>query len=214
VIDGDVLGNRGGWPSTSATLLGRVQRGGNDDDAWGRFVALYRPLVFKWCSDGGRQPSDAEDVCQEVFRAVSGAIGTFEHGRNGGTLRGWLRRITTNAAADWGRRRNKGEPLGAGGSDAHADMLAVPAPSADDTEDEATTRAEERMLLRQAVMGILTDFQPQTRDIFCRVVVDRETPADVARALGVKDHVVYLAKSRVLKRLREEYADLIDLEQL
>ena len=121
--DGSVLEDRGS--ATSPSLLARVQGAAPDPVAWRRFVDLYEPLIIGWCRAGGLQLVDAEDVCQEVFKAVCGKIGQFEHGRNGGTLRGWLRRITANAVATWGRGRN-GRPIGAGGSDALAALLAVP----------------------------------------------------------------------------------------
>jgi RNA polymerase sigma-70 factor, ECF subfamily len=193
--------------------LARIQGDTPDPAAWRRFVDLYEPLISGWCRAGGLQPADAEDVCQEVFKAVCGKIGQFEHGRGGGTLRGWLRRITANAVATWGRRKN-GLPTGAGGSDALAAMQSVPDPTAVDAHDSALTREEKRAMLRRAVMGSLTGLSEQTREIFCRLMVDRESPAHVAAALNVRADVVYTAKSRVLKRLKEEYSNLIDFNDL
>jgi RNA polymerase sigma-70 factor (ECF subfamily) len=195
------------------SLLARVQGESPDPAAWRRFVDLYEPLILGWCRASGLQSADAEDVCQEVFKAVCGKIGQFEHGRGGGTLRGWLRRITANALASWGRRQNA-HPAGAGGSDALAAMLTVPNPTAANVDDCALTREEKRALLRRAVMGSLAGLAEQTREIFCRLVVDRESPAHVAAAMKVRVDVVYTAKSRVLKRLKEEYGDLIDLGDL
>jgi len=189
--------------------LERVRRGPTDAAAWQKFVALYEPLVASWCRADGLQAADVEDVCQDVFRGVCGKIAAFERGRAGGTLRGWLRTITTNAVINLGRRK-AGHQAGAGGSDALAAMLAVPDPAT--SADDGPTVEEKRLLLRQAVTGILQDVQSQTREIFCRVVVDRQAPADVAADLNVAVHVVYMVKSRVLKRLRDEYADLIDLD--
>jgi RNA polymerase sigma-70 factor (ECF subfamily) len=173
---------------------------------------LYEPLVSGWCRTSGLQPADAADVCQEVFKTVCGNIGKFEHGRGGGTLRGWLRRITANAVATWGRRQ-KGLAAGAGGSDAFAALQALPDRTAADGDD-ALTREEKRALLRRAVLGSLAGLSEQTREIFCRLVVDQQPPALVAEALNVRADVVYTAKSRVLKRLNEEYADLIDFDDL
>lgn len=208
MIDGDVLDDKG-WSSTSISLLERVRQGPADAVAWRRFVALYEPLVASWCRAAGLQAADVDDVCQEVFRGVCGRIAAFERGRAGGTLRGWLRTITTHAVFDLGHRKAR-QQSGAGGSDALAALLAVPDPAT--SADDGPTVEEKRLLLRQAVTGILQDVQPQTREIFCRVVVDRQAPAVVAADLNVAVHVVYLVKSRVLKRLRDEYGDLIDLD--
>jgi RNA polymerase sigma-70 factor (ECF subfamily) len=93
-------------------------------------------------------------------------------------------------------------------------MLNVPEPTADDALDSALTREEKRAMLRRAVMGSLTGMSEQTREIFCRLVVDRELPVHIAEALNVRADVVYTAKSRVLKRLKEEYGNLIDFDGL
>ena len=45
-----------------------AQRG--DDASWKRLVALYSPLVYGWCRDGGLPAGDAANVLQEVFLAV------------------------------------------------------------------------------------------------------------------------------------------------
>ena len=93
-------------------------------------------------------------------------------------------------------------------------MLTIPNPTAADADDSVLTQEEKRLMLRRAVMGSLTALSEQTREIFCRLVVDRESPAHIAAALNVRADVVYTAKSRVLKRLKEEYGNLIDFDDL
>lgn len=204
VIDRAVKGC--GAASTSSTLLERVRA--RSDDAWQRFGQLYRPLVLGWARQAGLQDADAEDVAQDVFQAVHGAIADFRHDRSGDTLRGWLRTITRNKARDLARRAAR-EPPGAGGEHARAELLAAacPPPAGSDVAD----RDEQRALLRRALDMTLADFADRTRRAFWAVVVEGRAPAEVARELGVGVHVVYLAKSRVLKRLRDEFEGLVDL---
>jgi RNA polymerase sigma-70 factor (ECF subfamily) len=99
--------------STSSSLLQRVQ--GQDADAWRRLVRLYGPLIDYWVRRGGLQPADAEDVFQDVFRAVAAHIGTFTRDRATGSFRGWLRTITRSKLADHFRRRGQ-QPEAVGGS--------------------------------------------------------------------------------------------------
>ncbi|WP_020468488.1 sigma-70 family RNA polymerase sigma factor [Zavarzinella formosa] len=213
MIDGNVLDDEGG-PLTSLSLLVRIQSMQPDALAWARFDNLYRPLVCGWCVKGGLQNADADDVCQEVFRRVHQAIGRFRWERGGGTLRGWLRIITSNAISEWGRRKKKIDLVsGQAGDDAQVWLLAVPDPTPEEP-DEQRDRDEERLLLREALRQILAGFKEQTREAFWRVVIDQRNPAEVATELGVEVHVVYLAKSRVLKRLKDEYGDLVDLKRL
>ena len=92
---------------TSLTLLQRLRD--NEADVWGRFVHLYGPLVRHWCVCWGASESDADDICQEVFRAVSGGIERFRKDRPGDTFRGWLGTVTRNQLL-MHVRRNKRQP--------------------------------------------------------------------------------------------------------
>lgn len=194
--------------STSSTLLLRVQA--RAPDAWDRLVHLYGPLVYHWCRQAGLQDADAADVGQEVFRAVLGAVADFHHDRTGDSFRGWLRTITRNKVRDLARRRAKDPASGAGGSAALTRLLDVPdAPAG--ASDPGPDPEEQRLLHRRAVEMILADCKPETRAAFLAVVVDRRDPRAVAEELGMSLNAVYLAKSRVLRRLREEFAGLLDL---
>ena len=190
--------------STSSTLLAGVR--GHKPEAWKRFVELYRPLVLYWCLQGGLQSADREDVAQNVFEAVYGAINRFQHNQADHTLRGWLRTITQNKIHD-SRRRGAREVPAAGGSDAQRKFLAVPEPPPQ--SDDRADLAEEQILVRQAFEMILSGFKDHTRQAFWRVVVDGQKPEAVAEELGIEVHSVYLAKSRVLCRLREEFGTLV-----
>lgn len=197
----------GGSQGTSSTLLRRVQA--QDPEAWRRFVHLYGCLVYRWCRQAGLQEADASDVGQEVFKAVLGAIGTYHHDRNGDTLRGWLRTITHNKVVDFQRRQPTGGK-GVGGSEAQARLQEIKEPDA--KESDAALEEDERLLLhRRAVEMILADCKPETSEAFLRVVVQGQKPADVAEDLGISVNAVYMAKSRILRRIREEFAELVGM---
>jgi RNA polymerase sigma-70 factor (ECF subfamily) len=194
-----------GADSTSVTLLERIRA--RDRAAWERFVHLYSPLVYRWCRQAGLQEADAADVGQDVFRAVAGAIANFHRDQEGDTFRGWLRVITRNKLHDFARR----EPnacRGAGGSDAQRQLkqLADADPSEPDTEHE-----DKLLLCRRAMELVLGDCEERTRQAFWRVVVEGQAVADVAGDLDLTPNAVYLLKSRLLRRLREEFAGCVDL---
>jgi len=173
-------------------------------------MSLYRPLVLYWCQRKGLQAADAEDVAQEVFGAVAKAIDQFHRNQARDSLRGWLRTITNNAIVDHIRRASR-QAAGVGGSDAHRGMEDIPSPSPD--SDAVVGRDENMILIRQAFELVLGGYKDHTREAFWRVVVEKQKPENVAQALGVGVHVVYLAKSRVLNRLQEEFDGLVDLER-
>jgi RNA polymerase sigma-70 factor, ECF subfamily len=66
------------------------------------------------------------------------------------------------------------------------------------------------MLYRQAVQIIARDFPPWYAKAFFRLVLEDAAPHDVAADLGVRASAVYNAKARILRRLREEFADLVE----
>jgi RNA polymerase sigma-70 factor (ECF subfamily) len=189
---------------TSATLLERLK--GRDQDAWRRFVHVYGPLIDGWCRRAGLPPDDVADVCQEVFRRVSTAIGTFRPA-GGGAFRGWLRAITRNCAHDH-YRRQANAPRAAGGSEALLRLAAVPEVADPVSQEEAA--AESVGVVRRALELIRPEFAEQTWLAFTRVALDGEGPAEVANGLKMTAFAVRQANYRVRRRLREELGELFD----
>jgi RNA polymerase sigma-70 factor (ECF subfamily) len=178
-----------------------------DPEAWRRFVHLYGPLVYHWCRRFGLQEPEAADVGQDVFRTVSESIGGFRHEQKGDSFRGWLRTVTRTRTIDYLRRQAK-EPDAVGGSEAQTRLLQVPESHGD---SEASVEDENQILVRRVSDLVLENCKPENRQAFLRVVVAGENPADVAADLGISVNAVYLAKSHILRRIREEFAQLVDV---
>jgi RNA polymerase sigma-70 factor (ECF subfamily) len=194
-----------GSGGTSLSLLDRVRAA--DPQAWQRLVHVYSPLIFSWCRRTGLGPDDAADVMQDVWHAVSGAIGRFRRSDEAGTFRGWIWTITRNKLRDYFRAR-AGEVAAEGGSTACARLRDVPEGEPEDSADDPSGGSTG--LLRRAVELVRGDFAEGTFQAFWQTAVDGRPAADVAAALGVSVDVVYQAKSRVLRRLREELGELVD----
>jgi RNA polymerase sigma-70 factor (ECF subfamily) len=177
-------------------LLQRVRAG--DGDAWTRLAKLYGPLVYGWCRRRGLQAEDAADVAQEVFRAVAQHIDRFD----GGSFRGWLWTITRNRIFDHFRRVQR-RPSVAGGSNAQEQLQQIPE-ALEESEAEANAVGG---LVRRALELIRPDFRETTWQAFWRVMMEDQAPADVARSLGISVNAVYIAKARVLRRLRDELGE-------
>jgi RNA polymerase sigma-70 factor (ECF subfamily) len=173
-------------------------------EAWHRLVRLYGPVVYDWCQRQGLQASDADDVVQEVFRTVLARIADFHRDRAGDTFRGWLWTITRNKLGDHLRRR-AAQPLAAGGSEARERLEQLPANELTDASAAGSPGAQE--LYRRALDLIRGEFEEQTWQAFWRVVGEGRRPADVAAEMGLSLNAVYLAKSRVLRALRETLGD-------
>jgi RNA polymerase sigma-70 factor (ECF subfamily) len=193
-----------GGPTTPLSLLERARL--RDEDAWSRLVALYRPLVLFWCNRAGLAASDAEDVAQEVLASVAGNLGSFRRDRPGDTFRGWLRIITRNAVSAHARR-NKGRPHSEGGAAAWERLQDVADPLAG---IEAEETAEIDRLYRGAVEQVRVEFEERTWQAFWLTAIDGRSPAALTEELGMSIAAIRQAKSRVLRRLKQEMGELLE----
>jgi RNA polymerase sigma-70 factor (ECF subfamily) len=178
-----------------------------DRDAWHRLVRLYGPVLYSWCRHAGLNAADAEDVGQEVFGAVAAHIDRFRRDHPGDTFRGWLWTITQNKLRDhW--RRGGGRPEAVGGSTAQQALLQIPQEQSGDSA-ECDLSLEAASVLHRALEMIRSEVQERTWQAFWRVTVEGRAVSDVAAELDLKPGAIYVAKSRVLRRLREELGDLL-----
>jgi RNA polymerase sigma-70 factor (ECF subfamily) len=201
IEEADHLGSE---DATSRSLLRRASA--NDPDAWQRLVSLYSPLVIHWCRQRGVPQDDLPDLVQDVFAAVASGLAAFQHNRPGGTFRGWLRGIAQHKLGDHFRR---GRACAEGGSEALNRLREVPVE--DDVPDlsDADNDAEVAALYRRAVEQVRIQFEERTWQAFWKVAMEDRSPSDVASELGISSNNVRQAKSRVLRRLKEELGELI-----
>ncbi len=188
----------------STSLIDRAREGG--DDAFRQITKLFGGLVYHWCRTAGLQPEDAEDVGQRVFMTVSRSIGSFRRDKPGDSFRGWLRVITRSRISDHYREMSKREV--AYGGEGHWNESAFQAWEKE--EPEENQRRDGTMIYQRAIQLMQGEFAEQDYKAFCMVVVDGLGAREVAEALGMTPNSVYIAKSRILKRLRFEFAELLD----
>src|SRR5262249_16750211 len=148
-----------------------------------------------------------EDVAQEVFTTAAGALDRFRRDRVGDTFRGWLRSITRTQILLL-FRRGRGRAHAEGGSDAWQNLqeVADPLPGPGEEEDSI----EVNQLYQRALELVRAEFEQRTWRAFELTVIEDRTTADVAQELCMTVNNVRQAKSRVLRRLREEVGDVID----
>lgn len=192
-------------PSTiTSSLLQGVRE--LDHGAWERMVNLYYPMLYGWCRRSGLQPDDAADVCQNVLRSVATSLHNFRREQTGDTFRGWLRRITQRRIIEFRQRLGR-RPEAIGGSNAQNRLAELVDEYA--CSSESGTEVE---FLHGLLELVRNEFENQTWMAFWKTTVDGESAADAAADLNMTRNAVYLAKSRVLRRLREEFTDPFDAE--
>jgi RNA polymerase sigma-70 factor (ECF subfamily) len=184
--------------TTPISLLERRQRPA-EQEAWGRFVQLYTPLLFHWARRLVSQEQDAADLVQDVFLVLVRKLPEFTYNRDK-SFRAWLRTVLLN---QWrtGQRRPRLVAPGAG------DLAEVADPDGADALAEEEYRQH---LVARAMELMRTDFQESTWKACWEFVVLGRPAAEVAEELGITVKAVYLAKSRVLRRLRQELKELLD----
>ncbi len=189
-------------PSTRPSLLVRLKNP-RDERAWAEFVEIYEPLVYRLARKKGLQAADADDLTQEVFRAVAGAIDAWDMDTARGSFRGWLFRIARNLIVNIliaRSRRTAG--YGAGGSDLVELLESQAVPEADET---ALFDGEyRRRLFAWAAERVRGGFRETTWQAFWRTGVEGQEVRVVAQSLGMTPGAVHIARSRVMARIRAE----------
>jgi RNA polymerase sigma-70 factor (ECF subfamily) len=193
-------------PTTRFSLVLRL-RNPHDEVAWAEFVQIYEPLIYRLARNKGLQDADARDLCQEVFRAVAGAIERWDPDPAKGKFRAWLFRIARNLLINFlGSQRR----LVRGSGSTSVQML-LNAEPARDTQAEAEFQTEfQRRAFRWAAEQVRMEFADSTWQAFWRTGVENRPIAEVAKELGISVGAVYIARSRVLARLRERVEQLTE----
>ncbi len=186
-------------PATRPSLLVRI-RDARDDAAWSQFVEIYAPLVYGFARRHGLQDADAADLTQDVLRAVSRAVRDLDYDARRGSFRGWLFTVARNEFRDFlaGRKR---PGQGSGDTDMQRRLHEVPAP---DDSSAWWDQEYERQLFAWAAEQVRGRFQEATWQAFWQTAVEGKSGKEVARGLGLSVAAVYLAKGRVMARLKEQ----------
>jgi RNA polymerase sigma factor (sigma-70 family) len=189
--------------SPSETRLSLIARLSDHDDveAWDEFVAIYVPLLYRLARQKGLQHADAEELSQEVLIAVSRAVHRWQPDPERGRFRDWLFRIGRNAIINF-LTRPKYRAIGSGKSD----VMWMLEQKCDDTCGESAVFAleERREVFHWAAARVSSVVEPTTWQAFWQTSVESRPIAEVARSLGISVGSVYVARSRVMARIRSE----------
>lgn len=187
-------------PATRASLLVRLRDAG-DAGAWQEFVRLYAPVIYGFARNRGLQDADAADLMQEVLRSVAGAAQRLDYDPARGSFRGWLFTITRNKVFSFLDSRSR-RVQGSGDSrvqqrlEEHADP--------DGTMSAVWEADYQRAQLARAMERVRGEFQSATWEAFLQTAVHGRAPAQVAASVGLSAGAIYVAKSRIIARLRKE----------
>jgi RNA polymerase sigma-70 factor (ECF subfamily) len=186
--------------TTPVSLLQRLRRQPARED-WERLVSMYTPLLYYWARRAGLQQTDAADLVQDVLSILVKKLPDFEYDP-ARSFRSWLRTILLN---EWRKRRRRPNIATASPSDPRLAEVALT------DETELLSEEEYRARLTARALELMRSLFHETTWRACWELVVNERPgAEVAAELGLSLDAVYAARSRVLRRLRQELAGLLD----
>ena len=192
-------------PLTRASLLVRIQDP-RDAEAWRQFFDLYGPVIFGFARRRGLQDADAADLMQDVLRSVATAAGRLQYDPAKGTFRGWLYSVTRNKIFNFLDKQRR-QPRASGNSDGQHLLEELAAPDEDRHEWD---REYERRRFTWAADRIREEFQESTWQAFWSTAVEGKNAKEAGDKLKMSPGAVYVAKSRVIARLREEIQSLTE----
>jgi RNA polymerase sigma-70 factor (ECF subfamily) len=189
---------------TSLTLLDRLQKH-SDPASWQRLVDIYAPLIRFWLSRSPLQSADHEDLTQEVLKIVVQKLPEFQRRREG-SFRAWLRVVTVNCLREFWRS-SKHQPVATGDSDFLQKLQELEDPQSELAKVWNTEH--DRHVVRRLLELIGPQFEPTSLQAFRKVVLEGQKPSQVAVELGISVNAVFLAKSKILRQLRQEIDGLL-----
>lgn len=183
---------------TSLSLLAQVKA--NKNEAWERFYALYEPLIRRWILRDPVASLEAEDLLQEVMVSVQANVSCFERRREG-SFRKWLRVITSNEVRQYMRKRRPKQ--------AAESLFEAFAQPGNPLEEEWNAEYD-RHVVHKLLEMVRPEFGEQTWKIFEMTELQGVSSGDAARRLQLTPGTVYMARNRVLSRLREIGLDILE----
>ena len=188
------------FPETRNSLLLKL-RNPADGESWHEFVTTYRPVVYRMARRRGMQDANAQDLAQAVLVSVAQSVEGWENDPKRARFRTWLTRVASNAIVDAFRRRRLDS--GKGGTTEITRLEQHPAP--DDVEIDTEHRRE---LFRWAARRVRWEFAEETWLAFWRTAVEARPIQEVAAELRKSAGAIYIARSRVMRRLHERIREL------
>ncbi len=167
-----------------------------DVAAFNQLVRAYQALVYRTAYRVLGDAAAAEDATQDAF------VSAFRHLRDyrGGSFKGWLLRIVTNACYDQLRAKQR-RPT------ASLDAMLVdpdnPAPGADQASPESPQEHAERLELGELIQRGLAQLPPDQRMTLILADMEGFSYDQVAEAVGTNPGTVKSRLSRARAALRD-----------
>ena len=186
--------------STPVSLLDRLKGAAADSPDWQKLNDIYVPFIRSCLARISGARGESDDLAQNVLLVLVRELPAFQS-RGQGSFRAWLRTITVNQTRAHFKKRRR-QPVAGTGHDDENLLVQLEDPNSDLSRQWDLDH--DRHVLQRLQQLVRNEFQPVTWQAFTRFGLDRTPLAQVAVELGISENAVVIAKSRVLKRLRQE----------
>lgn len=191
-------------PETRWSLVVRLQDE-RDEAAWQEFIAEYEPFLLTYLHRRGLQEADARDVAQQVMTSICQSVANWKPDGKPGAFRRWIATIARHAAIKFLQRKAR-QPDSGGGTAFLARMNEV----ADVEDDTAAQQEYQQAVFAWAASQVKDEFRETTWKAFWETLVMHRPIDVVAKELGLSTGAVYMARSRIMARLRIQVAKVLD----
>ncbi len=180
--------------NTRATLLLRLRDRG-DETAWSQFHELYAPLLYAYARQRGLTQADAEEIRDQCLLAVSQKMESFEYSRTKGSFKNWLYCIANGKVIDFLRKRREHE------ADTNV-LRQVPDPHP--SPEELWNQHWSHQHILYCASRAKGTFSEKTYRVFEMLAFEGREVDEVCGQLNLTRNQVYIAKSRVMRRIRAD----------
>jgi RNA polymerase sigma-70 factor (ECF subfamily) len=184
--------------ATPKSLLDRLRTTEPRREDLERLVLFCSPVLTAWCRRMGVSRADTRDWVHDVLVVLLEKLPSFTYDPEK-RFRGWLWTVLKNKVNVARRRQGK---VGLAGDD-RLERAAGPG-----GVDEEIERDYRHHLARQALRVMEGEFSPKDVRAFRIVVLEGRPAAEAAKEAGMTVAAVYKAKSRILRRMRQELEGL------
>ncbi|MCA9192824.1 MAG: RNA polymerase sigma factor [Planctomycetales bacterium] len=191
--------------ATSLSLLDKI-KGDRSSERWHEFLECYSPMMDRWLRAHGIPEHDREEIVQDICAVMVRRLPDFERQREG-SFRKWLRLTTVNCMRDFWKRSCK---QARGNAESHVEDLINGLNDRSSSVSQLWEREHDQQLLAILLARIKPEFRSNTWSAFTMVALEQMAPEKVAENLGLTTNAVFVAKSKVMKRMREEGQGLLD----
>lgn len=185
------------WITTTQIL--NDLKNSNDSLVWNTFRDHFYPVICSFARKLGLSSNYAEDIAQETMFVFLKAFRKNQYSREKGSLSNWVFGIARNVIRDFRRRLPK-ERLISNDSTVTSFWNMV----ADDKMLKHTWETEWRKLvLERCLLQVRNEVTPKNFKAFELYALLQQPVEDVCKELSMTRNAIYIAKNKVLTKLRD-----------